>query len=691
MDKFFNFKSVVVFGVSDSPFNLAVGILNNLKQLDFQGKVYAIGSKAGDVDGLPIYTSLDQIEGDMELAVLVIPAKFVPDVMEACGNRGIRRVIIESSGFSEFEGSNKENDKKLLDIAEKYDMRFIGPNCIGTVNVPGKISLDFSSNGNLPKEGPIGVIAQSGGVTLWFAGICAEIGLGMTYAASIGNKLNVNEVDLIEYYIQSDKIGTVLCYLEGLSDGRRLMDVARRSEKPVVIYKSNTSAVSASIASSHTTAVLSDNKVVDQAFRQSGIYRVKDTIELDIVMRAFQLKPCRGKNIFVIARSGGHAVMSADAAARYGFNLMTPPKEFYEKLEGIIPTTRIDRQNPLDIGDVFDFSQKKIIEASLELEDLDALVFLYMVTTREEQVVDERYLKEIELCATEADIPVIVGFFRQDKGAGSYQKFFDIPIFQTPDNAMRALSINYEYYQQQKSVRRKISFSELDMDREKIGSVISDRDSNIISPSNSLVVANSAGVSLPSFRRIESGSEILEIVDGMHYPLVLKLDAVEVSHKSDHGFVCLNLKTEKELLSAQVEIYEKYKTVTGAEKPNLLVMEQAESGVEVIVGARYDETFGPVVMFGLGGIFVEVLNSVAMRICPIDEDMALEMIEEVQGSQLFNGYRGNAPVDKKKLSEIILRTAQLIQENPDIMEIDFNPVIITEKGAVAVDARIITR
>ena len=660
MDKFFNPQSIAIFGVSSKPSNLALGIIYNLVRLGYAGRLYALGSRQDQVSGIPIHTSLDEVDDTIDLAVMLLPASRIPEALEACGRKGIRRVIIEAGGFREFTDDMRTAEEEILAIAERYGMRIMGPNCIGTVNVAKRINLDFASMGRMPRPGPVGII---------------------------------NEADVLEYYLEAPEVHGVLCYLESIADGPRLMELARISKKPIAVYKANTSAAASRIAASHTAAILSDDRVVDQAFRQSGIWRVRDAHELDVTMRALRLKACRGNRMFVIARSGGHAVMAADAAARYGFELVTPSAAFYEKLERIIPTTRIIRQNPLDIGDVFDLARyKDVVEAVLALEEVDAVVFLYLLTARETTLANQAFFNDFAEMAASASKPFVLGYFVQGQNVDSPMQTLPGIVFETPDEAIAALAVNRDYWRQRRGAQEPVERPALDVDRAAVSSILGGSDSGLVSPSDALATVEAYGVPVAPWMRLTPGGDPHEASKALGFPLVAKLDGRDVVHKSDEGFVVLDVGSEDALHAVLRDMETRYRAhAGGCPWPGAVLMSQVAAGIEVIVGARRDPTFGPVVMFGLGGVLVEAMESVAMRICPVDETMALEMMAEIRGGRLLSGYRGSPPVDRKALAEVIVRVARLVEDHPEIVELDLNPVIAGAEGAVAVDARIARR
>ena len=333
MEQFFYPKSVAVIGVSNTPDNLGRNIVNNLMEFQFSGEIYSVGPKGGVLFGQKIYPEISQVPGEIDLAVILTPAPTVPNILDQCGRKGIRLAIIESGGFREFSRERTQLEGEILEVARKYGLRFIGPNGIGNINMENGLCLPFMHLNREMRLGHISILAQSGGVGLSYLGFLASENIGVNKFVSMGNKLNVDENDLLEYLIQDAGTEVICLYLEGLSDGRRLMELISASPKPVLIHKSNTGPSSARIAFSHTAAMLSDNKVVDAAFQQAGAIRVQDFEEVINYLKIMTLPRLRGNRLAVISRSGGHAVVAADACSKYGFDLPAFPRSFLAEFE----------------------------------------------------------------------------------------------------------------------------------------------------------------------------------------------------------------------------------------------------------------------------------------------------------------------------------------------------------------------
>ena len=385
MQRIFYPDSIVVIGVSERPDNLARTIVANLCYFGYKGRLFAVGRREGIVQGITIATSLDQVPDGLDLAVILTPAATVPDFMEACGRKVIRRVVIESGGFSEFSQEGRRLEQRLVEIAHRWDMRFVGPNCISVINLENGVCLPFGdmSSGNA-RLGPASVVSQSGGVSLTYVDRLCVAGVGVDKSVSIGNKTDLNENDYLEYLLQDPGTKIVCLYLESIGDGRRLMDLARSSKKPIIVHKVNRGEASHRVALSHTAALADDDQIVSAALRQVGVIRAEDFRESVAIAQGLTLPPVRGKKLVVISRSGGHAVIAADAAERYGFQLAPLPDEFTEHVRALFPADVIAVTNPIDLGVIFDFDMYAgIVEECLKMLSPDAVLLINTYTLAE--------------------------------------------------------------------------------------------------------------------------------------------------------------------------------------------------------------------------------------------------------------------------------------------------------------------
>jgi len=617
--------------------------------------------------------------------------------MEQCGRKGIRRVIIESGGFGEYDESGRELGTKLKSIAQRYDIRFIGPNCIGIINSANGLCVPFPTLKNTFRRGGIGIIAQSGGVALTFLNMFDGEKLGYSKFAAVGNKLNIDENDLIEYYVDDPETATICLYLESIGDGRRLMEIGRRSEKPIIVHKANIAPLSSVIAHSHTQALANDDQVVDAALRQAGMVRLRDMQRYLDFVKILQLPPMNGKNLAIVSRSGGHAVIAADAAFTYGFDLPDFRPEFLDEIKKRLRADVIRLTNPLDLGDLFDFDMYvKIVERTLQEENVDGLLFLHTYFAVIEGEASRKLLQAVALLAGKYGKPVALCISTDQQEMSWLHKDFDFPIFLSPERAVHALNASIGYRTRRNFIAADRVEGEIRpaADTPAIANLLETVRQERRSPllHEALAIVRSAGIPVPDYRVLVRGSEAAWLEDGLQGPYAVKIVAAGVSHKSDAGGVVLNLPDREAVLRVSEQMMERFGSSPNADGYGVLVqtMEPATaSSHEFIIGARRDPSFGPVILLGHGGIFAEILGKTSLRIAPLSPAEVDGMIDELPASEVFKGARGRDPIDRTALREAILRLAHLMVQFPDIDQIDINPIVATAGGVTALDARIV--
>ena len=448
MQKLFYPESVMVVGVSDTPTNLGRNIVENLDRFNFKGKVYLVGKEGGNLNSRKIYTRIDEIDASTDLVVFLIPAPFIPEALELCGRKGIRYAVIESGGFSEFAEENEGLEKEILAIARKWQIRFAGPNCIGIINLENGLVLPFAPlDHKTIKEGNASLVSQSGGIVNNIIRLFSCENIGFNKLISMGNKLNLDENDYLEFLISDPKTKTIGLYLESISNGRRLMNLAESTQKPVIVLKSNTNKASNQIARFHTSALADDDEVVSSALSQAGIHRVYTLNEMINSFKIFNLPLMKGPNLAILSRSGGRAVMSADAAHRYGFNMIPFSEDFFNHVRKKVRAGVIRMTNPLDLGDVFDLEfYIEVLERALKEKEVDGVLFSHS------------YLPEIDMMATKKLIqsacnlsfkyqkPVTLSLIADSNEWFMMKKTAEFPIFTEPDEALKALALSLRHY-----------------------------------------------------------------------------------------------------------------------------------------------------------------------------------------------------------------------------------------------------
>jgi acetyltransferase len=621
-------------------------------------------------------------------------------------------VVIESGGFGEFSAEGRELSERLLAAARKWGIRFVGPNCISVINMDSGVCLPFVRlHRDTLKKGRVSLVSQSGGITIVYTNLFSNEGLGINKAVSIGNKLDLDETDYLAYLLEDENTDMICLHLESIQDGQRLMELARASPKPILLHKSNTGQASAHIAQSHTAALANDDRIVSAAARQSGMVRARNFRTMLNYAKVLSLPPVKGNTLIVMARSGGRAVVAADMAAAFGFDLYPLPRAFREKVKGFFRARVIEPTNPLDLGDLFDFRiYVNILEECLKIEGVDAVLMSHEYSSLLERKGTHRLVQAIKDLVTQYNKPVALCPFSEGDETLSLKKELEYPVFSEIDEAMEALAVCRErYHWLQKradltpcppSLRGK---GEISPPRRGEGSGEGSRlgegsgegsfagDGLVMLP-QALEVCQSCGIPVAEWATASSPEEAVEAAERLGYPLALKVLSPHISHKSDVGGIALGLEDEVSLRQACAEMLSRIKKETSdAPLEGFLLQKMVSGGREVILGGKRDPSFGPVVMFGLGGVYVEVFDDVAFRVAPLTQADAEEMIAEVKGSRLLRGIRGEKPSDVEAVVDGLLRLSQLLQDFPAIAEVDINPLIVLEKGAVAVDARIVLK
>jgi len=696
MREIFYPKSVAVIGLSDKPDNLGRNIIANLVDFGFGGIVYPVGPSGGFVQTHRIYRSISEIPDLVDLAVILTPARTVPALLEECGQKGIQSVIIETAGFSEYGEEGLQLEQQIVQVANKHAIRFLGPNCVGVISLENGFSVPFLRVTKPPQSGEVSLISQSGGVGFSVLNLMANEGIGFNKFVSVGNMLDITAEDILEYML--DDLGThvIFMYLESLRDGRRLMEIARRSTKPILIFKSNIGKMGKVIAASHTASLSSDDKVAEAAFKQADIVRVHDATSLLNNLKALRLPPMRGKRLAIVSRSGGHAVVAADSSELSGFELAELPRAFLEEIEKHFRASVIKLNNPLDLGDLFDLSvYGQILEQTLQLENVDGVVFLHTASGPEIQT-SRMLLERVMEMVKRYDKPIAYYVSTTAQEVNYLRQTYSFPIFTAVVETIRAMEMSYHHYSRMQVIRgaeQTPAYAvNCDSVRELIEHARSEQRHLLLSESMQVLgyygIPTAVGVPAATMEQARAAAE------QMGYPVAIKVISEQISHKSDVGGVQLNLRNGPAVEEAFKDMLHRiHQFYPDVKIDGVLVQPMVTGGQELILGGRQDPNFGPVVLIGLGGIFVEVFEEVALRVAPITHLEASEMIDELRGAPILKGARGHKPSDLGAVIEALLRLSQLLIDFPEIHELDINPLRVFQEsnGCRALDARIMIR
>ncbi|MEM0157406.1 MAG: acetate--CoA ligase family protein [Thermoplasmataceae archaeon] len=689
IQKMFKPASIAVVGASSDPDKIGYQIVLNLKDGGYKGKIFPVNPKAKEILGLKVYPDVAAIGEKIDLALLSVPAAITPQVADECGKAGVGSIIVVASGFSEVGNSDLET--KLLDSVKKYNMRMLGPNVVGLLSNPMRMNASFAPF--LPYAGRIGMVSQSGAMIIALDAKTWVGRIGMSYLVSIGNMADLDFSDILTYLENDDDTSCITLYVEGIKNGRRFLEVGKKSTKPIVMLKAGKSKHGSVAASSHTGSLAGSDKIYDGAMKQAGILRAETIDDLFDMSLALSLQPTmKGPNLLIITNGGGIGVLATDASEIYGIPIDTPGEDLRSKLAAFMPSFA-STKNPIDMSAMATGSTyQDVISNALQDPGVDGVVVLYCeVSNLDPQVAARSILKgKIE---SGVDKPVCVGMVGGEatERAIEWLQKNEIPSYTSPERAVMAMSTlrKHEILNENRKAEADIAGirrEEVDsILREKIGS-----GNRMISEIESKKIFSLYGIHVNSSELATSEQELLRISENFQFPVVLKIQSRDISHKFDVGGVMLGIKNRDDLIDSY---HRMLKTVSqkapDAKIDGVVVEEMLRPGLETIVGTAADPSFGPSVMFGMGGTNVEAIGDVTFRVAPVDSFNARQMISETLAGRLFKGTRGRKDLDMDSVIDTIQRIGLLAYNHPQIKEIDVNPLTVYDDGCVAVDARII--
>ncbi|AEA48012.1 acetate--CoA ligase family protein [Archaeoglobus veneficus] len=650
-------RSVAVVGATPKEGKVGNAILKNLKK--FRGKVYAVNPSYSEILGFPCYPSLLDAP-DVDLAVIAIPAASVLEVVEQCGKKGVKNVVVISAGFEEAGREGAKLEARLVEICRKYGIKLVGPNCLGIINCHNGLNATFSSS--TPKPGNIAFLSQSGAFVLAVIEYFNAVGLGFSKIVSLGNKAVLDESDFMEMLADDRHTDVIMLYLEGIENGRKFMEVARKLSKvkPVIALKSGKTDAGARAASSHTGSIAGSYEACAAAFRQSGVINASSSEELFDFARLLAKYQDVDGDVAIVTNSGGPGVMAADAVEEANLRLASFSKETIDSLKSTLPP-EANFYNPVDVlGDADAERFIRALECVAADEQVGSIIAILAPTAR----ID---FEKASLFRTEK--PVVTCFM-----GWSRSDFFD------PVRAVKALSALYRYVRIKE--RKERSGRTYEFDIEAIRKAMEKR--------MPFEILKACGIPAPRYGVVRTADEAVKIADSIGYPVAMKVLSPEIVHKTDVGCVKLDVERE-EVRRAFIEIVTRAEMLGDVRIDGVLIQQMIKGGKEVIVGMKRDPSFGPMLMFGLGGIYVEVFRDVTFRIAPVTENDAYEMIREVKSYRLLRGVRGEKPCDIDSIADVILKMSQLSIEIPQIMEMEINPLKVFEDGCYALDFKITCR
>ncbi len=691
LEHFFQPNSIAVIGAAREEYKLGHGILKNILQYGFPGKVYPINPKADSILGLKAYPSVKAVEDNVELAVLVLPAELCLQAVEECGQKGIDSAVIISGGFKESGREGAERERELSRLARKYRIRVIGPNCMGVINTYHRLNATFA--GNPPPKGDIAFFSQSGAICAAIMDWAQTQHMGFSKFVSMGNNMDISEVELLEAFAEDTECRVILGYIEGIKDGKAFMEVARKvtKKKPVIIIKSGGTEAGARAVGSHTGSLAGSDKAFRAAFKQSGIIRVDTLEDLFSIARAFSSQEIpRGPRVAIFSSAGGPAILAADAVERSYLRMASLSRETVEGLRACLPPFA-SFYNPVDTtGGVREDVFRQALERVLQDENVQGVIAIH---APQAVIKGEEMARAVgELSRRFRNKTVITAFM----GGPTMEKAIEmlaqygVPNYPFPEKAvsvLEAMHLQRQWMERPQEVPTAFSG-----DRRTVGEVfkkaLQEGYLNLTEAEARQVIA-AYGFPLPRSLLVTDSGSAVKAAREVGCPVVLKVASPDILHKSDVGGVRLGIASPEEAGRAFEEMMERVrKRMPGALIHGAFVQEMVKGGKEVILGAVKDPQFGPMLMFGLGGIYVEVLRDVSFRVAPITVTEAWEMVKETRAYSVLKGARGERPVDVEAVVEGLQRLSQLVVDFPEILELDINPLAVLPEGTVAIDARI---
>ena len=693
---FFSPRSIAVIGASSNSEKLGHVILNNLLSggfLEQDRALYPINPKVNEILGQPAYRSVLDVPDPIDLAVIAIPYPAVPAAVAECGEKGIPAAIVISAGFREAGLEGAARERELLEVANQYGIRLIGPNCFGVIDTFTPMNATFSAG--MPPSGPMGFMSQSGALGAAILDWAMAGRLGLSKFVSLGNKADVAESDLLQEWGEDPSISVILAYTEGLPDGQEFIRVARQVSKlkPVVAIKSGVTQAGARAVSSHTGSLAGSEQAYTAAFRQAGVIRANSLEELlDFALAFGYLPRLNGDRVAIITNAGGPGILATDAVERYGLKLARFEAERLRELEKFLPDAA-SAANPVDLlGDAREDRYEFALDKVIGDPNVDAIMVL---VTPQAMTDVERTAEVIVAAAARAEVPLLACLMGQASlGRGpEILNSNGVPRFPFPERGARALYAMNAY--RKYSLEPLPEFETMDADREAVSQIfqsVREADRLTIGDFESRGILAAYGFVAPEAELASSAEEAADIARKIGYPVVLKVASPDILHKTDVGGVRVGLRDRAEVKDAfDLITYRAERYLPEARLWGCMVQKMAPPGIEVLIGMNRDPQFGPLVTFALGGIYVEILKDAAFRLAPFSRIEAAAMLNEIRASALLEGVRGEPPADREALVDALMRVGQLVTDFPEIEELDINPFMVYERGhgGSALDMRLV--
>jgi acetyl coenzyme A synthetase (ADP forming)-like protein len=693
LDMFFDPQAVAVIGASRTPGKLGHSVLQNVIRYGYAGSVYPINPSAGEILGLKCYPSVLVVPGPIDLAVILVPSERVARVLVECGEKGVRGTIVMSAGFREVGRAGRKREREIVDIARRYAMRLLGPNCLGLIDTVCSLNASFAAA--MPDKGAIAFMSQSGALCTAVLDMAIAEQVGFSRFVSLGNKADANEITFVKAWEHDPHTRVIMAYLEGVEEGGEFMRVARRvsREKPIIAIKAGTTNAGSRAVSSHTGTLAGSEAAYEAAFCQSGVIRARSLQELFDYAIAFARQPLLPNDqIAVVTNAGGPGIMAADACERAGLRLAPLEMESMEALRKALPHSA-SVLNPVDLlGDAQAERYRLALETVLADPNVGGVIVILtpQVMTQVEETA--RFIGEQSKGGAKPILGCFMGQRSVEPGVQALNRY-RVPNYPVPERAVSTMAAMMRYRQWLE--QPPLAPESFEVDREQVRSVFQRVRAErrlAIGDMDACEILEAYGIPAPKTFLARDSDEAMRFADQMGFPVVVKIASPDILHKTDVGGVELNIMSLAGVRDAfELILYRARRYVPDAELWGCLVQEMIVGGKEVIAGMNRDPHFGPLMMFGVGGIYVEALHDVAFRVAPLDRRFAREMIDGIRGHSLLRGVRGERPSDLGALVEVLLRLSQLVGDFPEIIEFDINPLVVLEEGqgVIGIDMRLV--
>ncbi|KKN38452.1 hypothetical protein LCGC14_0753290 [marine sediment metagenome] len=688
-------KSIAVIGAAREEGKVGHVILDNLIEAGFKGDIYPINPKADEIHGLKTYPSVSAVKGDIDLVIIVTPAKTVETLIEEGGKKGVKNIVVISAGFKEIGIEGARLERQIVKTAKKHGIRLLGPNCLGVINAHIGLNASFTRVG--PLKGNIAFISQSGALQTAVLDMSRDLGLGFSKFISLGNKADLDEVDFIQALAADKKTSVICLYLEGVSDGSKFLRVASKIalKKPIIALKAGRTAAGAKAVSSHTGTLAGSEKAYIAAFAQSGVINAASLEQLFSFAKVLsKQRTPRGNKLGIVTNAGGPAILASDFAAKAVLRIESLSGSTINNLAKFLPSAA-NLYNPVDLlGDAKADRYEKALKIVFSDENVDSVL---VILTPQAMTEIDKTAQIVAKAAKNSKKPIVCAFMGgpEIRHAQDILQHNHIPNFIYPEEAVKAIGSLVTY--SKIKTRPKARYISYAVNKEKVKKIITEaRKANRVNLSypeaNEVLKAYSIEVPKSIFAR--SSEEAVEGAKEIGFPVAMKIVSAEIQHKTDVGGVTLGLSSTKDVkLEYENMLNNARRLMPQADVEGIIVQEMVTGGQETIVGISRDPQFGPLILFGLGGIYVEILKDVSFRIAPVSTMDVKKMLGEVKSYLLLKGVRGEKAKDVEAIEETILRVSQLVTDFKEIVEMDINPLMVKDekKGAVAADARMSIR